>query len=190
MNSIVKILAVSMLFAVQSYAVPKAKIIPMMEKKIEAISSMLKDKSKPLMAKRDKIFSIVDDMFDYKLMAKIALAKAYKSGSKEQIALYTKRFEQKLKLSYFNKLRFYDDQVTTVGALTQPKATRIVVPTTLKGKATSLDILYKFYKSKSGDNWRIYDVDIAHVSLMQTYRKQFSQYLKNHTLDELIKTLK
>ena len=52
----------------------------------------------------------------------------------------------------------------------------------------NIDILYKFYKSKVG--WKIYDVEIEGVSIIQTYRSQFDSIMKKGTIDELIDKLK
>jgi phospholipid transport system substrate-binding protein len=48
-------------------------------------------------------------------------------------------------------------------------------------------MLYKFWKSRQG--WKIYDLEIAGVSVVQTYRSQFDQVLRNGTFEDLLKEL-
>jgi len=48
-------------------------------------------------------------------------------------------------------------------------------------------MLYKLYKSKH--NWKIYDIEIEGVSIIITYRSQFSQVLRKGTIDDLLKKL-
>ena len=43
-----------------------------------------------------------------------------------------------------------------------------------------------FYKKKQNNQWYIYDVELVGVSIIQTYRKQFSEFLKTKTVKELI----
>jgi phospholipid transport system substrate-binding protein len=37
--------------------------------------------------------------------------------------------------------------------------------------------------------WKVYDVVVENVSLVQNYRSQFNSILVNHTPDQLLKTL-
>ena len=48
-------------------------------------------------------------------------------------------------------------------------------------------IIFKFYDSK-GD-WRIYDVDILGISVVQTYRSQFNDILTNADFQTLLAKL-
>jgi len=66
---------------------------------------------------------------------------------------------------------------------------RIHLPTHLMRKNEKRDVLYKFYKSKKR-GWLIYDVDILGVSIIQTYRTQFSGILKENSFDVLLEKLK
>lgn len=56
-------------------------------------------------------------------------------------------------------------------------------------KTDKIEMLYKFYRSKNG-TWLIYDVNIAGVSIVQTYRAQFIEILKRKTVYELIDQLR
>jgi phospholipid transport system substrate-binding protein len=49
-------------------------------------------------------------------------------------------------------------------------------------------MLYKFYRAAQG--WKIYDVEIGGVSVIQTYRSQFDGVLSEGTIDDLLGKLK
>jgi len=49
-------------------------------------------------------------------------------------------------------------------------------------------MLYKFYRTAQG--WKIYDVEIGGVSVIQTYRSQFDGVLSEGTIDDLLGKLK
>jgi phospholipid transport system substrate-binding protein len=55
-------------------------------------------------------------------------------------------------------------------------------------KDDKLEMVYKFYKSRK--NWKIYDVVILGVSVVQTYRSQFRGILKNTSFADLMKKLR
>jgi phospholipid transport system substrate-binding protein len=87
------------------------------------------------------------------------------------------------------KLDLYTDELVEILGKEQPKANRIILKTQLVGKEEKYQINYKFYE-KSEDSWLIYDVDLLGVSIIQTYRKQFSVFLKDKTFDELVTFLR
>ena len=49
-------------------------------------------------------------------------------------------------------------------------------------------MLYKLYKPDA--NWKIYDIEIQGVSLIQTYRSQFDGALKKGSVDDLLHKLR
>jgi phospholipid transport system substrate-binding protein len=171
------------------FAVAENRIDDVMHQKIHAIADLLKDKHTPLAKKKGKIFAIVDDLFDYRIMARIALGRKWKQLTPEQQSLFTKRFERKLKDSYFEKLKFYSDQKVVLKGHKKVKSNRIKLYSQIIGKDDVYDVVYKFYKDKKSNDWKIYDVDIAKVSMIQTYRKQFSDFLRHKSIDALIQTI-
>jgi phospholipid transport system substrate-binding protein len=61
---------------------------------------------------------------------------------------------------------------------------KIRILTYLISKDSKISILYKLYKPKN--DWKIYDIEIEGVSIIQTYRSQFSQVLQSGTIDDLL----
>ena len=186
------LISVTLLWAVVTnilFAVPENKIESVMHQKIHAISDLLKEKRTPLIKKKGKIFALVDDVFDYKTMARIALGRKWKTLTPDQQQLFAKKFERKLKDSYFDKLKFYSDQKVVLKGQKKVKKNRIKLYSQIIGKDDVYDVVYKFYKDKKSNDWKIYDVDIAKVSMIQTYRKQFADFLRHKSVDELIKTI-
>jgi len=171
------------------FAVEEGNIKSEMESKIATITQILQNKSLSLESKKEQIAPTVDNLFDYKTMAKISLGRVWKKLSSSQQEQFTKKFEQKLKNSYFEKLELYTDQKVVVKELEKPKANRIYLHSEIIGTEESYEVIYKFYKVKNSNDWKIYDVDITGVSIIQTYRKQFSEFLKTKSFDELLASL-
>ncbi|TLD85608.1 ABC transporter substrate-binding protein [Helicobacter sp. MIT 05-5294] len=135
-----------------------------------------------------EIFTLFDSIFDYSLMAQLSLSQEYKTLSESQKSEYTRAFEQNLKKSFTDKLRLYKDENMEVVGGEQTKSNRYNLKTTmvLDGKLNS--IIFKFYDNK-GD-WKIYDVDILGISVIQTYRSQFSDILAHSDFQTLLTKLK
>ena len=177
-----------LLLSISLHAVQKEQIVPVMKTKITDVLALLQDKSLNKENKPAKIFLIMDELFDYPLMSRIALGNAWKSIDKMQQDEFVKRFETKLKNSYIDKLELYTDEKVEVIEAKEVKSNRIQLLTHVIGKEETYKINYKFYKAQNGE-WFIYDVDIIGVSIIQTYRQQFAGFLKDKTFDELLKTL-
>jgi phospholipid transport system substrate-binding protein len=184
-----RIILIGLVISSSLFALEESSIKNEMSLKIATITQVLQDKSFSLNEKKDKILPLVDGIFNYQTMSKIALGKAWKKLSNEQQTNFTQKFEDKLKNSYFEKLELYTDEKVVVKKLEKVKATRIKLYAEIVGVDSSYELIYKFYKVKSSSDWLIYDVEITGVSIIQTYRKQFSEFLKTKSFSELLNSL-
>ena len=170
-------------------ALKQNEIQEQMTKKIDNVLLVLEKKNLTIPQKGEEIVKIIDEVFDYELMARIALGKeTWDTLSEPKQKKFTKIFERKLKNSYIEKLELYNDQKVKILGLNPYKNARLQLETELLGKEGSYKINYNFY-NKSKDNieqWLIYDVDLVGVSIIQTYRQQFSGLLKEKTFDEML----
>ena len=159
-----------------------------MTKKIDTVLSILEKKDLTIPQKGDEIIKVIDEVFDYELMAKIALGKeTWNSISEDKQKKFAKVFENKLKKSYIEKLELYNNQKVKILGLKPHNNTRLQLETELVGKDSTYKISYNFYnRSKDAEEWLIYDVDLVGVSIIQTYRQQFAGLLKEKTFDEML----
>lgn len=187
-NKILVLIVLCIYLQINLYALKQDKILDTMKYDINQVTTILQEQNITKEQKANQIFNMLDEIFDYKLMSKISLGRVFKKLSKEQKNKFTIAFTNKLKLSYMNKLNLYTDQKTKIKELKQTKKTRMILYTDLIGEESVFAINYKFYKNKQND-WLIYDVELLGVSILQTYRKQFKEYLRNHTIDDLTKNM-
>jgi len=169
-------------------ALKENEIQEQMTKKIDNVLLILEKKELNISQKGDEIIKIIDEVFDYELMARIALGKeTWNTLTNEKQKEFVKVFENKLKKSYIEKLELYNDQKVQILGLKPYNNTRLQLETELIGKEGNYKINYNFYnKSKDKEEWLIYDVDLVGVSIIQTYRQQFSGLLKEKTFDEML----
>ncbi len=159
--------------------------------KVHAITDILNDTSIDKPQKDVKIMDIAEEMIDFEIMAKLSLGKnawgELKSAEqkKEFIDLYVAR----IKNSYLEKFYLYNGQEVRIEPAKQTKETRIEVPLYIVGHDGETEILYKFYRNKEAE-WFIYDIDIAGVSIVQTNRAQFQEFLSSASVDDLIEKLR
>lgn len=187
-KNIFKIFALLVILLTNANALKENEIEKEMTKKINDVLLILEKKDLTIAQKGDEIIKIIDEVFDYELMARIALGKeTWDKLSQEKQKEFTKIFENRLKKSYIEKLAFYNDQKVKVIGLKPYNNTRLQLETELLGKDEIYKINYNFYnKSKDNEQWLIYDVDLVGVSIIQTYRQQFAGLLKEKTFDEML----
>lgn len=191
LKNLLKILLLITFALTTANALKKDTIKEEMNNKINNILLVLKDNSLEKEQKAEKIIKIIDPVFDYTTMSKIALGKkTWTSISKEKQEEFVKVFEEKLKNSYVGKLELYTNQKVRIIDLLTYKKSRLQLSSELIGVDDTYTINYNFYNNKKMNEWLIYDVDLLGVSIIQTYRQQFSGLLKQMSFDEMLKTLK
>lgn len=152
--------------------------------KINAVISVLEKKELEQQIKKKEIIEIVMPIFDFSLMAKLALGKKYWPGlTKEKKQKFSELFIKVLKDSYSEKILLYTDEKIRFDAPVQVKK-KVHVPTVLISKNNKISMLYKLYKSKN--SWRVYDIEVQGVSLISSYRSQFDEVLRTGTVDDLL----
>lgn len=188
LKSLFKILFLITFAVTAANAMKQDEIQTIMTKKIDNVLGILEQKNLPINKKGEQIIKIIDEVFDYELMARIALGKeTWDTLSEQKQKEFTKIFETKLKNSYIEKLELYNDQKVKIIGLNPYKNARLQLETELLGKEGIYKINYNFYnKSKDSEQWLIYDVDLVGVSIIQTYRQQFAGLLKEKTFDEML----
>ncbi len=178
-----------LLLTTSLFAMQKEDIKEHMTKNIHIVLDILQNKSLSKEQKGKEIIKVMDTSFDYQIMSMLALGPNWKTISNEEKVNFSKAFEVRLKESYIDKLELYNNQKIKIDEIEEIKS-RIVLKTLLIGEKENFPIDYKFYKNTKDNQWFIYDVNILGVSIIQTYRTQFEQYLKDKPIKSLIEYLK
>ena len=154
---------------------------------LNAVFAVLEKKDLAKQAKSAEIEEIVTPMFDFSLMAKLSLGKEHWTGlSQGNKDRFTDLFIKRLRQLYLNKLTAYTDEKIIYGSAAEVN-NKIHIPTELISKGKKISMLYKFYPSEG--SWKIYDIEIQGVSIIRSYRSQFTEILKNGTFDDLLEKL-
>jgi len=184
-----KILILLLLSVASLNAIEEQNIQKVMDTKVRQVLDVLKNKTLSQQQKDTKNVRTVDEVFDYNIMSQISLGKRWKSLTKNEKTQFSKAFEKKIKHSYLDKLRLYNNEKVIIKKLKKIKPTRITLETQVIGVDDTYKVIYLFYKKKQNNQWYIYDVELVGVSIIQTYRKQFSEFLKTKSVNQLIKSL-
>jgi phospholipid transport system substrate-binding protein len=159
----------------------------LLKNKIDAAITILKQSDLSKEIKDRQVLEIVVPMFDFNLMAKLTLGKKHwPSLSKEKQAAFTNLFIKQIKSSFLEKLNLYTDETFVIKDSVKKKK-KVFVQTDLISKGSIISIVYKFWNFNN--KWKIYDMEIEGVSIVQTYRSQFNEVLNNGVIDDLLMEL-
>lgn len=140
-----------------------------------------------------RIQKLVDEKIlpytDFSRMTQLAAGRGWRNATPEQRAALTTEFRQLLVRTYSGAVsQVRDHKIELKPSRAQPSADEAVVRTELvasRGEPIQLD--YRLVKTDAG--WKIYDVNVAGVWLVENYRAQFAQAINAGGVDGLIKQL-
>jgi phospholipid transport system substrate-binding protein len=139
-------------------------------------------------AKEKKIWAILDGVFDYTELSKRTLAQHWKQFSPDQQGEFTRLFGKLLGGVYIDRIIAYKDEKVVFGKVTNLSDKTAEVQSEVVRSSKSIPIHYRMI-SENGE-WRVYDVVIEGVSLVQNYRSQFREILTNKSPEDLLKMLR
>ena len=129
---------------------------------------------------------------NFRRMTASAVGPGWLKASPEQQKVLQDEFKTLLLRIYAGALAQINDQTIALKPLrTSPEDTEVVVRTEVRGKGEPIQLDYRLEKTPGqGSGWRIYNLNVMGVWLMETYRSQFSQEINAKGIDGLIATLK
>lgn len=131
----------------------------------------------------DKLHAAVETVFDPEELARRTLASHWESFSPEERKRFTAAFLKLLERTYLRRIEAYTDEKVVFLSEAELGEGRSEVSTKVVTANREVPIVYRMIR-KSG--WKVYDVVIEGVSLVQNYRKQFNEILAKETPAQLI----
>ena len=128
-------------------------------------------------------------LFDFRRMTRMAVARNWPLASPEQQLALVEQFTALLVRTYSSALSSYRDQEIHYKPLRAAAGdTEVLVRSTIRRlgvEALTLD--YDMEDTLAG--WKVYDVKIAGISLVITYRESFAAMVREAGIDGLIRSL-
>lgn len=137
--------------------------------------------------RREQIRQILAARFDYSEMAKRSLGPHWQRGSKEEQRQFVDLFTELLEKSYADQIEGYNGEKIVYGRENVSQNQAEVDSKIITKKGEEIAVNYKL--SSAGGDWKVYDVIIENVSIVNNYRSQFNRVLANASFGELLKKL-
>ncbi len=138
--------------------------------------------------KKDRLRVIYKDMFDEIEFSKRTLARNWNHFNSAQRTEFVKLFEQILEKAYIDKILDYSNERVDFYKENMISGTQAEIQSKIVTSSKEIPIFYRMIL-KDG-KWKVYDVVVENVSLVQNYRTQFSDILAKNSPDQLLEILR
>ena len=140
----------------------------------------------------NRIVALVDSKIlpsvNFTRMTSAAVGRFWRQATPEQQKQLQDEFKILLVRTYSGALGEVKDQTVTFKPMrAKPEDTEVVVRSEVRGKGDPIQLDYRMEKTATG--WKIYDINVLGVWLVETYRTQFAQEINAKGIDGLIASL-
>lgn len=167
-------------------ATPREQI----QSSVEKVIAILKDPN--LKAKKneriEQLRQVIFPKFDFTEMAKRSLGADWQRRTPEEQQEFVKLFTELIESSYVSNLDSYNgEKVIFTGDKQDGEYAQVDTKIT-SNKGEESTVSYKL--RQSGSDWKIYDVVIENISIVNNYRSQFNRVIARSSFADLLRQMK
>jgi phospholipid transport system substrate-binding protein len=152
---------------------------------VDKVLGHVRNRDMPAEAKREAIVKAIEPLFDFPLMGKLTLGERHWNElTPDEKKEFTELFTRRLKDSYLDKIALFTDGEVKFEPPVKVE-NKVHVTTRVTSKADQVKVVYKLYP-KRDEGWKGYDFEIEGVSMISSYRAQYTQVLKAGTVKDLL----
>ncbi len=191
LRKLLALFTLSLLAAVPSFAratAPDALILKLSQEVIESVKADPAIQAGNIARIVDLVDTKVMPHVNFQKMTASAVGRHWRSATPEQRERLQAEFKTLLVRTYAGALTEVKDQTVSLEPFrAAPTDTDVVVQTRVRGRGDPIQLDYRL--EKVGDEWKIYDVNVLGVWLVQQYRTSFNQEISQVGIDGLIARL-
>ena len=141
----------------------------------------------------DRVVEVVNEKvlphMNFTRMVAMAVGPAWREATAEQKEQLQHEIEMMLIRTYSGALDQVSQNVTIAMRpfRASPSDTDVVVNTEIRGQGNPVELSYRMRREPDG--WKVYNVNVAGVWMVESYRSQFQPQLSSGGIDGLIKAL-
>jgi len=184
----------ALLAAPMGYAAEEAPDAMMLRLSTSVLDAIKNDKAIQA-GDTNKVMALVDEKIlpniDFQRMTASAVGSKWRSATPDQQKRLQEEFRTLLVRTYSGALSQVKDQTVALKPLrAAPDDTEVIVRSEVRGRGDPIQLDYRLEKATPpATGWKIYDLNVLGVWLVETYRGQFSQEINAKGIDGLIASL-
>jgi len=138
--------------------------------------------------RREQLRRVIFARFDFAEMARRSLGPEWRRRTATEQQEFVRLFTNLLQESYVGTIESYNgDKVVYNRELQDQDSAEVQTTLTTRGEA-SYSINYRL--RLVGKDWKVYDVVIENISVVNNYRSQFTRVIGKSSYEELVRTMK
>jgi len=139
-------------------------------------------------ARRAELSKAIFPRFDFEEMAKRSLGAEWRRRTPEEQKEFTRLFTELLKNSYVDSIESYHSDKVIYRRESQDGDYADVGTKVINDGGEEFTIDYRL--NLDGSQWKVYDVVIENISIVNNYRSQFNRILGRSSFAELLRTIR
>jgi len=146
-------------------------------------------KTGPTSERQEAVWKVADRTFNWDAMAQGALGQYWGERTPAEQAEFVRLFGDVFERAYLSKIQLADaEHFAYLGDTIEGDHT-VVQTRVTTNKGTVIPVNYRARMAEGG-TWRVYDLDVEGVSLVNNYRTQFNSIIARSSYPELVNRLK
>jgi len=138
--------------------------------------------------RHDELKKLIYQRFDFTEMARRCLGPEWRRHTPEEQKEFVQLFTDLLERAYLKQIESYNDQKVRYLNEREDSSYAQVDTKIVDNKGQEFSVNYRLH-NVNGD-WKVYDVVIEDISLVNNYRAQFSRVLASSSYQELVHRMK
>jgi phospholipid transport system substrate-binding protein len=177
-----------------SLAFPAAAAVPadQIQRTIDEVLAILKDPAFKSAASKTERFNrlkeVIEPQFDFAEMAKRSLGPHWQRRSPDEQREFERVFADLLETNYIETIESYSGEKVVITSEKQDKEYAEVGSKIVSAKGEEFSIYYKLHLT--GGKWKIYDVVIENISVVNNFRSQFNRVISQSSYQDLLQRMK
>lgn len=159
---------------------------------IEKVLDVLRDPALKKESNRnnrvERLRAIIEPQFDFAEMAKRSLGPQWQRRTAEEQREFVSLFREMVETSYINSIDSYDGERVVVTSQKQEQGHADVNTKIVTKKGDEFFVTYRLMGSEGG--WKVYDVVIENISLVNNYRSQFTRIISQSSYEGLMRKIR
>ena len=159
---------------------------------IEKVLTVLKDPNLKSAGKKNErlnqLRQVIYPKFDFAEMAKRSLGGQWQRRSPDEQREFVKLFTELIENAYLDNIESYDGEKVTITGEKQDQNYAEVNSKITTQKGEDVAVSYKMHQA--GNDWKVYDVVIENISLVNNYRSQFNRVIAQSSFEDLLRRMK
>jgi phospholipid transport system substrate-binding protein len=131
---------------------------------------------------------VAEDVFDFEETAKRSLGRHWQERSPEERREFVSLFTELIDRAYLRRMDRYDGEQVVIVSDTVDGNQAVVQTRIVTRDKSEIPVEYLMHRT-GDDRWRVWDVKIAGMSLVGSYRAQFNKIIHAESYGDLVKRL-